>query len=152
MLFMNPIKLIVIPFAAVVLAGCQTAVQHSADVQAASTGQSLTVGTVQREIQVGMSNAAVIDVLGSPNIVTSDDQRREVWVYDRIATDHVYSTSSGGISALVLGFGSQGGGLGGAGFNRNAGAASTSQRALTVIIKFDSENRVRDFAYHQSKF
>jgi hypothetical protein len=64
------------------------------------------VGTVQREIRVGMSGAEVITVLGPPNIVTTDAERREVWTYDRIATETVYSSSAGGVSALVLGLGS----------------------------------------------
>jgi len=134
------------------LAGCQTASQHLADVQGASNGQSLTVGKVQREVRIGMTSAQVAEVLGSPNIVTTDEKRREVWVYDKIATDRAYSTSNGGVSALVLGFGSGGGALGGAGMNVSSGASSTSQRTLTVIIKFDESGRVRDFAYHQSKF
>jgi hypothetical protein len=29
---------------------------------------------------------------------------------------------------------------------------TTSQRTLTVIIKFDEHDRVRDFAYHTSRF
>jgi len=134
------------------LAGCQTADQHMNQVQHGMTGEALSVGTVQREIQVGMTNADVIAVLGAPNIVTTDDQRREVWVYDKIATDQAYSHSSGGLSTLFLGLGSRGGAFGGLGANQGAGARSTSQRTLTVIIKFDREQRVRDFAYHQSKF
>lgn len=137
---------------ALALAGCQMASQHMADVQAGMTGEKLSVGTVQREISVGMSSAKVIEVLGAPNIVTTDDQRREVWVYDKIATDRAYSTSSGGISTLFLGIGNGFGGLGGIGASGSTGAASTSQRTLTIIIKFDAANRVRDFAYHQSKF
>ena len=136
----------------VALSGCQTPGQHLASVQQAGAGQTLTVGSVQREIRVGMTNAEVAEVLGAPNIVTTDDQRREVWVYDKIATDHAYSSSSGGISALVLGFGSHGGGAGGTGFSAASGARSTSQRTLTIIVKFDTNSRVRDFAYHQSKF
>jgi outer membrane protein assembly factor BamE (lipoprotein component of BamABCDE complex) len=143
---------LILPCAAFALAGCQTAGQHLAAVQGATTGQTLTAGAVQREIRIGMTSADVIQILGAPNIVTTDDQRREVWAYDRIATDHAYSSSSGGISALVLGFGSRGGGLGGAGVNSASGASSTSQRTITVIIKFDANSRVRDFAYHQSKF
>lgn len=134
------------------LAGCQMASQHMADVQAGMTGENLSVGTVQREISVGMSSAQVVEVLGAPNIVTTDEKRREVWVYDKIATDRAYSTSSGGISTLFLGIGSGFGGLGGVGASGSSGAASTSQRTLTIIIKFDTANRVRDFAYHQSKF
>ncbi len=149
---MNIVKGIVFATAVVMLSGCQTAVHHADAVRAAIDGTALSAGVVQREIRAGMTSAEVVQVLGSPNIVTSDDQRREVWVYDRIATDRVYSTSSGGVSSLILGFGSQLGAGGGLGFNQAAGASSVSQRSLTVIIKFDAAGRVRDFAYHQAKF
>jgi len=118
--------------------------------------ERLTVGKVQREIRVGMTGAQVVEALGSPNVVTTDEERREVWVYDRISTERVYSASSGGVSALVLGgyAGSSGaaGGGGGPSYSSGAGASSSTQRTLTVIIKFDKENRVRDFAYRQSSF
>lgn len=131
--------------------GCQSVASHRAAVQDGSVDR-LTVGTVQREIRVGMSGAEVAQVLGSPNIVSTDEQRREVWMYDKIATDTAYSTSSGGINALILGFGgAAAGGIGG-GASASSGAASTSQRTLTVIIKFDHEGKVRDFAYHTSRF
>ncbi len=137
------------------LSGCMSAADHRRAVQDPA-GDRLTVGKVQREIRIGMSSAAVIEVLGSPNIVTTDEKRREVWTYDKIATDRAYSTSSGGISVLVLGGALVGGGLVGAGagpsYGSAAGAASTSQRTLTVIIKFDKGQKVRDFAYHTSRF
>lgn len=136
---------------------CQGAGYHSKTVKdAQSDGDRLSVGTVQREIRVGMSGAEVAQVLGSPNIVSTDEQRREVWIYDRIATDRVYSTSEGGVSVLVLAGALVGGTLvGGAPsgyYSSSAGAQSTSQRTLTVIIKFDEEGKVRDFAYHTSRF
>jgi outer membrane protein assembly factor BamE (lipoprotein component of BamABCDE complex) len=99
-----------------------------------------------------MSGADVVAALGSPNMVSTDDERREVWVYDKISTERAYSTSSGGVNALILGFGSASGGGLGLGGNSSAGASSTSQRTLTVIIKFDKESKVRDFAYHTSRF
>ncbi len=119
-------------------------------------GDALTVGTVQKEIRVGMSGANVAQVLGSPNIVTTDEKRREVWVYDRISTERVYSADSGGISSLFLGGGTIGdgalGGVLGSGYNSGSGAASTTQKTFTVIIKFDEQKLVRDFAYHTSRF
>jgi len=134
---------------------CMSATQHRQDVSNPEADR-ISVGKVQREIRVGMSNAEVVEVLGSPNMVTTDEKRREVWVYDKIATDHAYSTSSGGISALILGgnaggTGALGGGIG-SGLSQNSGAASTSQRTLTIIIKYDEQNKVRDFAYRQSSF
>ena len=83
------------------LAGCQTAAFHKADVQDDSTDR-MTVGKVQKEIRVGMSGAEVAQTLGSPNIVSTDEERREVWIYDKIATDRAYSSSSGGVNALSL--------------------------------------------------
>lgn len=143
--------------AASILSGCVTASEHAKDVnQATSEGDKLTVGTVQREIHVGMSGADVAAALGSPNIVTTDEKRREVWVYDKISTNRVYSTSKGGISTLILGGALVGSGLvgggGGASYGAAAGAEATQQRTLTIIIKFDENKTVRDFAYHTSRF
>ncbi len=124
---------------ALLITGCQGAASHRAAVQDDSTDR-MTVGKVQREIRVGMSSADVAQVLGSPNIVSTDEERREVWIYDKIATDRAQSSSSGGVSILILGAAS------------SAGASSTSQRTLTVIIKFDNVGKVRDFAYHTTRF
>ena len=127
-------------FAAFVTAGCSTA-DHVNSVNAVQGRNApLTVGTVQREIRVGMTSADVVGTLGSPNMVTTDDQRRENWVYDRVSTDTAYATSSGGINLLVLGVGA------------SSGARSTTQRTLTIVIKFDQASRVRDFAYRSSSF
>lgn len=134
-----------------IIAGCQSAAFHRADVQDDSTDR-MTVGKVQREIRVGMSGADVAQALGSPNIVSTDEERREVWIYDKIATDRAYSSSSGGVNALILGLGGGAAGGVGIGGSSSAGASSTSQRTLTVIIKFDKDRKVRDFAYHTSRF
>ena len=146
---------ILLYFIIILLSGCMSAGQHR---QAVSSDEAdrVTVGKVQREIRVGMTNADVIEILGSPNIVTTDEKRREVWVYDKIATEHAYSTTSGGVFALILaGFGgadAAGGGGIGPSYSKSTGASSTTQRTLTIIIKYDEENKVRDFAYRQSTF
>ena len=137
--------------AALSLSGCMTAAQHRADVETPGANE-LTVGTVQKEVRVGMSGAEVAAVLGAPNIVSTDEERREVWIYDKISTDVAYSTSSGGLSALIFGAGSSVGGGAVGSTGRSAGAASTTQKTLTVIIKFDADKKVRDFAYHASTF
>ena len=138
-----------------ILAGCQSAAEHRREVEDTS-GQQMTVGTVQREIRVGMSGAEVAQVLGSPNVVTTDENRREVWIYDKISTTSAYSTSSGGVSALILGGALVGdgllGGAGQTGYYSDAGATATTQKTLTVIIKFNEQRTVRNFAYHTSRF
>ena len=132
-----------LPFLAgalLLLTGC-TAAQNASSVAAAREGQDrLTLGTVQREVRVGMSGAEVASVLGAPNIVTTDERRRETWVYDRISTERVESRSGGYGSLLIVGA------------SGSAGASQTSQRTLTVVIKFDDASRVRDFNYRSSSF
>ena len=103
-------------------------------------GDKLTVAKVQKEIRLGMSSADVIEVLGSPNIITTDDERQESWVYDKVATDVKTSSSQHGVWVVLYGY------------NNSEKTSSTSQRTLTIIVKFDKQNRVRDFAYRTSAF
>jgi len=107
---------------------------------AGAEAEKLTVGVVQREIAVGMDAASVAEVLGSPNIVTTDEERREVWIYDRISSESVDTANSIAGSILVLG---------GATGQRQS---SKTQKTLTIIIKYDEQKRVRDFAYNYSQF
>jgi hypothetical protein len=137
--------------AASIAGGCATATQHRADVQDDSTDR-ITVGVVQKEIRIGMRGGDVIGVIGSPNIVSTDADRNEVWVYDKLATDVAYSDSQGGVLGLIFGPLGSAGGVAVGGGRQSAGASSSSQRTLTVIINFDSEKRVDDFAYHSSRF
>ena len=120
----------------VFLSGCASAGYQREQVQD-DRGDRMTVGTVQRKIVIGMPSAEVVQVLGAPNVVSTDEERREVWVYDKMATDIVYSQSNAGLKFLTVG---------------SSGAASTNQRTLTVVIKFDKDGKVRDFAYHNSSF
>jgi len=129
---------IIVPLLAILsLGGCVSASNHAEQVQ--NTG-NISVGVVQKQIKVGMSGSDVLQALGSPNMVSTDDKRREVWVYDKVATDTVQSSSTGWVFAVL------------AGGQTSSGATSRSQRTLTIIIKFDEQNLVRDFAYHSSKF
>ncbi|MGG7565224.1 hypothetical protein ACQ5SO_03545 [Rhodovulum sp. DZ06] len=123
---------------ALALGACAPAGQHAAEVTPQE--EKLTVGTVQREIREGMTGGEVAAVLGAPNVVSSIPGGGETWIYDRISTQRAYSQSAGGVNVLFLGAG------------QAAGAASVSQRTLTVIIKYDAQGRVSDFSYRQSSF
>lgn len=123
----------------ITLSGCMNAGEHRSAVQD-DTSDRVTVGSVQREIKVGMSSAQVAEVLGSPNIVTTDEERREVWIYDKFSSDVAVSENSGYGTLILLGM------------SGSSGARSTTQRTLTVIIKFDKDKKVRDFSYRTSRF
>ena len=147
--------LIVTAISCAMLAGC-TAADHRADIDDAKTianeRDQLTVGSVQKHVRVGMSSVEVLEALGSPNIVSTDAERREVWVYDRVASERVYSDSSGGIlGGIGGGNGDVGAGVGGL-VRKSSGASHRSQRKLTVVVRFDEDNLVRDYSYRTSRF
>lgn len=121
------------------LSGCMTAAQHQKSLHSTQE-REMTLGIVQKEIRVGMSQADVATSLGSPNIVTKDSGGKETWVYDKIATEASYSKSNVYGTILILGF------------SRDAGAVSSMQKTLTVVIKFNEKNLVESFSYHASKF
>lgn len=121
-------------FTVLLVSGCKTATEHRAEVEDSKT-EKITVGNVQREVKVGMSGAEVAAILGSPNIVSTDSERREVWIYDKINTTLTHSASHSSFW-----------------YTSPAGAISTNQKTLTVIIKFDGNKKVRDFSYRQSSF
>lgn len=141
---------------AVAAGGCQTGASHASRLHS-ERERRMTVGVVQREIRKGMSPADVAGALGSPNIVTRDREGRETWIYDKIATEASYSTDAGGVSGGLGAGGAPGGNsliLGGvgAGYEGSSGAAATTQRTLTVIIKFSEDGLVDAFSYHSSRF
>ena len=121
---------ILVPLVMVMLlSGCMTAAQHRKSVQDDALDR-VTVGTVQREITVGMSGAGVAEVLGSPNIVSTDAERREVWIYDKISTDAAFSKSKGGVASLLVGIGGVIGGAGAAGYKESSGAVQNHKKHL----------------------
>ena len=121
-----------------VVAGC-SASYHSRELHSERDRQ-MTLGVVQKEIRRGLSQADVAEALGSPNIVTKDSTGHETWIYDKTATEASYSNSATYGTVLVVGV------------TRSAGASATTQRTLTVVIKFGDDGKVDSFSYHASQF
>ena len=130
--------------------GCMTAAQHAEQLPSAQDRKT-TVGLVQKEIRKGMGQAEVAAVLGSPNIVSTDKDGIEAWIYDKIATEVAYSMSRAGVAGGGLLIGLSGGLLGGASASQASGASSQTQRTLTIIVKF-KRGVAHDFTYHGSSF
>jgi len=133
-------RVLVTIVAATQLLGCSLMEGYGQD-------RNLTVGTVQREIRIGMSGAEVAWALGSPNIVSTDEYRNEVWIYDKISSNSVQTqTITAPASLTVLEP------LASITSTSSSERNASSERTLTVIIKFDKDQRVFDFAYHTSRF
>ncbi len=121
------------------VSGCTTPTASQHAEQLGSTAErEMTVGIVQRDIERGMSKTEVAEALGSPNIVSSDAEGLETWIYDKIATEVSVSAGRRGIISIIIG-------------DKITAATSQTQKTLTVIIKF-KDGLVHDFSYHSSTF
>ena len=120
------------------VSGCSS-LQEQRQAMRDTSEQKLTLGTAQKEVKEGMTEAQIAKVLGSPNMVTRDRDGSETWIYDKVSTEYAYS-KSGGAGTLILTYGGS-----------EAGVTSRSQRTLTIILKF-KDGRVREFTYNASSF
>ena len=105
----------------------------------AQTSGNLTFGLLQQVLVKGASKEKVIESLGSPNMITSTSDKTETWIYDKISTS-VESQSEA--SSASIGGGAIGGiaGIfGSIGKSEATNKATTSQKTMTVIIKFKGE-------------
>lgn len=118
--------------AAALLAGCATT-------QTSAPAGTLTLGAVQRSVHKGMSQSEIVNALGSPNMVTRDKNGVETWVYDKSSTTFT-SVHTDAYGTLLL-----------AGVSGGQASATSSQRTLTLIIKF-KDAVVSDFTYRSTSF
>lgn len=160
---MKKILLLVIMFS---LAAPSFAVVQSAKVSKNNSPvqeEEFTLGAVQRQVKVGASQDEVAIALGSPNIVTQDADGKETWIYDKVSssvTDRNKNESMvenamytryawhNLLTVVTLGL-----------INKDVkpelkdvSQVVSSQKTLTVVIKFDKSNKVESLTYHMSKF
>jgi len=114
--------------------------------------KQFTLGLVQQQLRVGMSQTELAAAIGSPNMVTRSGDGREAWAYDKVASETTHDgwrigggalgTASGGSAGLIaLPFGS-----------REKSHTRTSQRTLTIVVRFTTAGVVESFSYHASQF
>ncbi|MEE9355356.1 MAG: hypothetical protein V3U75_07175 [Methylococcaceae bacterium] len=123
-----------------ILLSLPACMSHPVSPEGSEKASNLTVGRVQGEIKEGIPASDVASILGSPNIVTTDEQRREVWIYDKVSSNRVDTQNSFAGGIIILG-----------GSTRQSQNTST-QKTLTIIIKYDEQKKVRDFAYNYTQF
>ena len=139
-------KFFTVTFLLLFLSHCEKEVRHSPD-----NINKLTLGKVQQTLKKGMSQGEIIVALGSPNMVTSDANGLETWVYDKLSTE-VNSNSQkksfnllGGVIGSKIGVGATGGSS-----SKNSNTTS-SQKTLTVVMKFIGK-KLETYTYNASSF
>jgi outer membrane protein assembly factor BamE (lipoprotein component of BamABCDE complex) len=98
---------------------------------------NLSFGTIKSSIVKGKtSQSEVVQLLGSPNIVTKNKNNEEVWTYSRQSTD----SEEGGFGGGLLVFGG------------NKAFSSQSSNSFDLIITFTEKDIVRDYTVVQAQF
>jgi len=101
----------------------------------------LTTGNVTLNLQKGVTTQAdVLTVFGAPNIATVDASGQDVWSYQRHATVSQANAGSNYWTVIL------GGGSG------SSSSLESTQRTMTLIIKFDQNDVVSDFRSRSSEF
>jgi outer membrane protein assembly factor BamE (lipoprotein component of BamABCDE complex) len=118
--------------AVALLAGC-------AATQPPAPADTMTLGAVQRSVHKGMTQSEIVNALGAPNMVTRDKDGTETWVYDKASTSFTSAHTDAYGTVLLMGV------------SGGQSSASTSQRTLTLIIKF-KDAVVSDFTYRSTSF
>ena len=130
-------KIIIISLTSIILFSCAA--------NKPDDSNNLTLGIVQSKIAKGQSQSSVMDVLGSPNIVTKDSQGREVRTYDRISSENDASSSFVFYILNPISWFTGGG-------TNSKSSSSSSSKSLTVLITFDDNKNVLDFTYQSLKY
>ncbi len=98
---------------------------------------NLTLGVIKTRIQEGVtSQAEIVRLIGSPNIITKNKEGQEVWTYSRQSFD----AESGGFGGGVLIFGG------------SQAFSSASSKSFDLIITFNDKNLVQNYSVISSQF
>lgn len=135
----------------VALAGTASAEPATPGAKAAGEGE-FTLGLVQKSLKAGLPETEVVERLGSPNIVTRDAAGREAWVYDKVSTETVSSGRHFGIGGGGIASGASTLGVLGLSGGAHSEKAKSSQKTITVVVRFAADGTVESFTFHQSRF
>lgn len=121
------------------LAGCSTNSGPLVSIPSRSMEtQRLAVGAAQM-LKVGSTSERVIELLGSPNVVTNNEDGLETWVYDKMSKEiETVRTRDGGWLFTPK--------------QQQSVVSVVGERALIVVIKFDKDQRVSNVRYRQTSY
>ena len=123
----------------IAVAGCSTNSGPLVSIPSRSMEtQRLAVGAAQM-LKVGATSERVIELLGTPNVVSNNEDGMETWVYDKVSKEmEIVRSSDGGWFFTP---------------NRQQSTVRIEdERTLIVVIKFDKDQRVSNVRYRQTSY
>ena len=119
----------------------------------------LTAGQVKMNVKVGeTTQAQIFKALGAPNVVTLDSAAGEIWTYDQIRVRRTaQGYAAGAYFGTVFGFqdtqpyvergelGRTSIGEGGASLSGSVDTVTTSINTATLIVRFDTAEKVTSY-------
>ena len=116
---------------------CYSMILISCATTTPSQKSNLTTGVVKTSIKEGItSQAEIVQLIGSPNIITKNKDGLEVWTYSRQSFD----SNSGAFGGGLLFFGG------------SKAFSSASSSSFDLIIIFDKQNLVKNYSVVSSQF
>ena len=135
------------------LAGCSTKLSP----EPFDANLRLTPGQVRTTVQKGKTTRLeVFKALGAPNVIAMESGKGEVWTYDQIKvrrTAQGYDAGAYFMTGFAFGDGvsisrkdpGKGAGLAGVSASGAVGTATTSIHTATLVIRFDTNDKVSSY-------
>lgn len=135
------------------LAGCSTKLSP----EPFDANLRLTPGQVKTTVKKGVTTRLeIFKSLGAPNVVAMESDKGEVWTYDQIKvrrTAQGYDAGAYFLTGFAFGDGvslsqkdpGKGAGLGGLTVSGAVGTATTSIHTATLVIRFDTNDKVSSY-------
>ncbi|MEG2610465.1 MAG: hypothetical protein RSA91_07380 [Bacilli bacterium] len=102
---------------------------------------NLSVGTIKKGIiEDKTTQTEVLEMFGSPNLITTGSDGSEVWSYNKSSYDGEVSSKNSGLWVLL------------ASSSSSSVVSTTSTSSLDLIIKFNKNQTVKEYKVISSKY
>lgn len=102
---------------------------------------NLSVGTIKKGIiENKTTQTEIIEMFGSPNLITTSSEGTEVWSYNKSSYDGSASSKNSGLWLLL------------ASSSSSSVVSTSSTASLDLIIKFNKNQTVKEYKVISSKY
>ncbi len=152
---LKTLLLLTVAGVAAIAAGCNTTLKP----EPFDANHRLTAGQVKMNVQPGKTTQnEIFNALGAPNVIALENGKGEIWTYDQIRVRKTaQGYGAGAFFATLFGLGDSvhmhsaprdyghGGGEAGVQVSGSAGNTTTSVLTATLIVRFDTNEKVASY-------